>query len=155
MKRLHILAVSGKKDPAYTTLVNTFCERLSPYAKVTVEILPQKAFDSVHERDRVLRAEWQTISARIPKNSSVLLLDAKGKQYASETFAAHMEQITAHGDMVCFVLGGSLGLPEEEKKKYTTLSLSSFTMPHELALVVLLEQLYRAETISRGKQYHY
>jgi len=83
-------------------------------------------------------------------------LDPRGKQFSSEELSAHLEKLALHseGD-VAFVIGGPTGLSDEVRARAGTLwSLSRLTLPHDLAMVVMLEALYRASTISRGEPYH-
>jgi 23S rRNA (pseudouridine1915-N3)-methyltransferase len=89
-------------------------------------------------------------------NAAVIACDPVGEQLTSEAFARWMtqERERAGGDMA-FVIGGAFGLSGEVKRRaHRTLSFSAWTLPHELARLVLGEQLYRAGTIVRGEPYH-
>jgi 23S rRNA (pseudouridine1915-N3)-methyltransferase len=94
----------------------------------------------------------------VPGEAYVLALDReKGEPLASETFARRLNSLGLSGrSHVAFVLGGPLGLsPEVLDKADVVVSFGPITLPHALARVILLEQLYRAAKINRGEKYHY
>ena len=97
--------------------------------------------------------EDQSVEGRIPDDAYVVLLDSDGRQYDSVGFSEWLEQRRQSGRDLCFVVGGPFGLdlPEADHR----LSLGSLTLPHQLARVVLLEQLYRAHKILAGEPYHH
>jgi 23S rRNA (pseudouridine1915-N3)-methyltransferase len=97
--------------------------------------------------------EDEQVSRRIPKRSHVTLLSADGPQYDSVGFARVLEERRRSGLDWCFVIGGPFGLQLESPD--SKLSLGSMTLPHQLARVVLLEQLYRAHKIIAREPYHY
>jgi 23S rRNA (pseudouridine1915-N3)-methyltransferase len=97
--------------------------------------------------------EDEQVSRRIPKRSHVTLLSADGPQYDSVGFARVLEERRRSGMDWCFVIGGPFGLQLESPD--SKLSLGSMTLPHQLARVVLLEQLYRAHKIIAREPYHY
>ena len=88
-------------------------------------------------------------------NSFRVVLVIEGNQLSSPELASFLEKRAQEGREVCFIIGGPEGLPEEviEKSDYK-LSFSKLTFPHDLAMVVLLEALYRASTINAGLPYH-
>ena len=89
------------------------------------------------------------LAGSLPKNAKVVALDERGKDMTSKEFARLLTEETV------FVIGGPDGLPESVKKDTAVLlRLSSLTLPHALAQVVLLEQIYRAATILTGHPYH-
>jgi 23S rRNA (pseudouridine1915-N3)-methyltransferase len=105
----------------------------------------------------VLSAEGERILKRLPKGAYVISLDReKGKQHPSERLALKLEDLGASGrSHVAFVIGGPLGLsPDVLRRSNELWSLGSITLPHALARVVLLEQLYRAEKMHRNEKYH-
>ncbi len=98
--------------------------------------------------------EDEALERRIPSSSSVVvLLDERGTQLSSEAFAAFLEERRQGGRDVVFVIGGPYGT-ELERRDFT-LSLGPMTLPHQLARVVLLEQLFRAHKILAGEPYHH
>lgn len=91
----------------------------------------------------------------IPRGARVVALDERGREFSTAQFAARLEAWRAEGEPVAFVIGGPDGLdPELKRAASLLLRLSSFTLPHALAQVVLAEQLYRAATLLSGHPYH-
>ena len=134
--KLTILAV-GRLRPPYADDVAHYLKMLRRYASVDVVEL----------------REGEDVARRIPDRAFVVLLDAGGGQMTSEDFAAWLEARRHEGRPVCFVIGGAFGiaLPSAD----LTLSLGRMTLPHQLARVVLVEQLYRAHRILAGEPYHH
>jgi len=93
------------------------------------------------------------VERRIPERSHRVLLDARGRTYDSEAFARWLEQRRQAGRDVCFVVGGPYGTALEQVDE--RLSFGPMTLPHQLARVLLLEQLYRAHKILAGEPYHH
>ena len=97
--------------------------------------------------------EDQSVDGRIPDRTFVVLLAADGRQYDSVAFSGFLEERRQEGRDLCFVVGGPRGLDLERCD--LRLSLGPMTLPHQLARVVVLEQLYRAHKILAGEPYHY
>ena len=99
---------------------------------------------------------WDKIEDDVKLNAiGILALDEKGKSLGSVAFAKWLDQHQAQGRHVVLVIGGDDGLDEAVRARaQLTLSLSAMTMPHRLARLVLMEQLYRAFSILRGEPYH-
>jgi 23S rRNA (pseudouridine1915-N3)-methyltransferase len=134
--RLVVLAV-GRLRPPYVDDVQHYLKLLSRY--VRVEMI------EVREEERVV--------GRVPQRAFVSLLDRQGEQFDSLSFSRFLENRRQAGRDVCFVIGGPLGLQLDEVNH--RFSLGPLTLPHQLARVVLLEQLYRAHKILAGEPYHY
>ncbi len=96
----------------------------------------------------------QAIARRVPQGAFVSLLAADGQAYDSSAFSAFLEERRREGAEVAFVVGGPRGAPPLERVDHR-LSVGAWTLPHQLAWVVLLEQLYRAHKILAGEPYHY
>ena len=97
--------------------------------------------------------EDQSVEGRIPERAFVVLLDSDGRQHDSEGFARWLEQRRQSGRDLCFIVGGPRGLDLDACDE--KLSFGPMTLPHQLARVVLLEQIYRANKILAGEPYHY
>jgi 23S rRNA (pseudouridine1915-N3)-methyltransferase len=95
----------------------------------------------------------QNVDGRIPERAFVVLLAAGGREFESEEFAHWLEDRRQSGRDLCFVVGGPRGLNMDDCDM--KLSLGRMTLPHQLARVVLLEQIYRANKILAGEPYHY
>jgi 23S rRNA (pseudouridine1915-N3)-methyltransferase len=131
-----VLAV-GRLRPPYQDDVAHYRKLLSRHTKLDLI--------EVREDERVER--------RVPERAFVSLLDLGGKAYDSLQFADWLEQRRQGGKDLCFVVGGAYGLDLERCDH--KLSLGPMTLPHQLARVVLLEQLYRAHKILANEPYHY
>ena len=131
-----VLAV-GKVRPPFSDDVQHYQRLLARHARVTLI--------EVREDEQVER--------RIPERSYVSLLDAGGKEYTSEAFARWLEERRQGGRDVVFVVGGPYGTELEHCDH--KLSLGAMTLPHQLARVVLLEQLFRAHKILANEPYHH
>ena len=97
--------------------------------------------------------EDEAVERRIPARAHVILLDPRGRQLDSEAFAGWLEQRRHAGLDLCFMVGGAFGI--ELSRCDLKLSLGPMTLPHLLARVVLLEQLFRAHKILAGEPYHH
>jgi 23S rRNA (pseudouridine1915-N3)-methyltransferase len=127
----------GRVRPPYVDDVQHYQRLLARHARVTLI--------EVREDEQVQR--------RIPGRSYVSLLDAGGEEYTSEAFARWLEDRRQGGRDVCFVVGGPYGT--ELERVDHKLSLGAMTLPHQLARVVLLEQLFRAHKILANEPYHH
>jgi 23S rRNA (pseudouridine1915-N3)-methyltransferase len=134
--RYIVLAV-GKVKPPYADDVAHYERLLRRQARVDVL--------EVTDGDAVAR--------RIPERAYVSLLDDRGQAYDSEAFAGWLEERRQGGLDVCFVIGGAFGI--ELERCDHRLSLGPMTLPHQLARVVLLEQLFRAHKILANEPYHH
>lgn len=157
MYKISLIAVGKMKSGPHETLVSDYLRRLKSYAKITVHEVPEKSFRSIAEREQVLKQEAEKITTAIPEGAFVIVLDADGKALDSTAFASELDRQSEHGTReLVFVIGSALGLHDEVKKRADLrLSLSPLTFPHDLARVVLMEQLYRTMTILNKKTYHY
>jgi 23S rRNA (pseudouridine1915-N3)-methyltransferase len=94
------------------------------------------------------------VPRRIPERAFTSTLDAGGESFESERFAEWVQERRVSGRDLCFVIGGPFGGLQVDRAEHS-LSLGSMTLPHQLARVVLLEQIYRAHKIIAGEPYHY
>lgn len=100
-------------------------------------------------------AEDGHVPRRLPERAFVSLLEIGGEQLDSIRFSRFLEERRASGRDLCFVIGGPFGLGVELARVDHRLSLGAITLPHQLARVVLLEQVYRGHKILAGEPYHY
>jgi 23S rRNA (pseudouridine1915-N3)-methyltransferase len=133
-------------------LTNEYLKRLKPYARLKMIELEAVPF-SEKMRDKAKEFEGEKIENFLNKNSGavVYLLAERGESFDSYKLATWLEKKSP----LILVLGGALGFSDLLYKKYPCLSLSPLTFPHELARVLILEQVYRAATILQKKNYHY
>ena len=156
IRRATILAVGRLKGWAAEGS-DDYLKRLRRYFPVEVVEVPEEDLNR-RSSGEVLSAEAAKLLKRLPDDAHVVVLDReKGRSFSSEDLATRLENLGLSGNSsVAFVLGGPLGLaPEVLQRADTRLSFGKITLPHALARVVLLEQLYRAAKISRGEKYHY
>jgi 23S rRNA (pseudouridine1915-N3)-methyltransferase len=105
--------------------------------------------------DLVREREGERLLAALPTGAQIVACDVIGKSMTSEQFAAWLQKLREQARDVGIVIGGAYGLGDVVRQRATTnLSLAPWTLPHELARLVLAEQLYRAGTIGRGEPYH-
>lgn len=151
-----IVAVGKLKERFWADACAEYLKRLQPYAKTTVKEIPDVDPARAGGVDAAREREGAAIVAAIPPSSHVLLLAIEGKQHSSVSLSKRIDAL-ALGDTsdLSFVIGGSDGVSAAVRERANeTLSFGPITLPHNLARVVLLEQLYRAQKISRGEPYH-
>lgn len=151
--RVAILAV-GTPGAPLADPIRTYGERAARYFDLeTIEVPP--APGSL-PRDRAMREEAEALRARLPDGLESFGLTRTGKGLTSSGLARYLGELRSYGRPgAAFVLGGPHGLaPELLEAMDRRLSLSPMTLPHQMARLVLLEQLYRAGTILRGEPYH-
>ncbi len=155
MFKLKIIALGKFKEKAYRELEAEFLKRLSPFAKIKVVEIAEEAYRKNDDIERVKQKEAEKIIKQLPENGVVMLLEEKGTPRNSLEFAQFLERIGSLGKELVFVIGSGVGL-HESLKRYSnySVSLSPLTFPHNMARVILEEQLYRACTILARKEYH-
>jgi 23S rRNA (pseudouridine1915-N3)-methyltransferase len=134
--RITVLAV-GRLRPPFADDVQHYQKLLAGHARLELVELREDA----------------KVAGRIPERAHVVLLDTGGREMSSEQLARWLEDRRQSGLDLCFVVGGPRGLTLDRCD--TKLSFGPMTLPHQLARVVLLEQLYRAHKILAGEPYHY
>lgn len=159
MLTVTVIAVGKLKERYLTDACAEYIKRLGAYCRIrVVEVeeyrLPQNPSEA--QIAAGIEAEGREILGRIPAGSYLIPLCIEGKELTSEELSRTLDQAAVNGkSAVTLLIGGSYGLWEELKKKGDLrLSMSRMTFPHQLARVMLLEQLYRAMTISHGQKYH-
>ena len=152
--RLTIIAVGRLKERYWREAADEYLKRLGPYATVRAVEIDDR--DSGRDQSRALAEEGADILRAIPEGAHVITLEIGGKQRSSEQFAARLAELALDGrSSVAFVVGGSVGLSADVLKRADErMSFGAMTLPHNMARVVLLEQIYRAFRINRGEPYH-
>ncbi len=155
-----ILCVGKMKEKPYRQMADEYLKRLGRYGKyeeIEIPDLPEPASGSSEALEEQLKAkEGEAILAKIRPGDRVIALTIGGKRRSSEELAKHIEEMKTGGvSRFVFIIGGSLGLGRNVLARADEeLSMSLMTFPHQLARVMLLEQLYRAEKINAGERYH-
>jgi 23S rRNA (pseudouridine1915-N3)-methyltransferase len=156
IRRCTLVSV-GKPKGWAAEATKDYASRLRRYFPVNVFEVAEEDMNRRSHED-VLSTEGERILKRLPKEAYVISLDReKGKQHPSERLALKLEDLGASGrSHVAFVIGGPLGLsPDVLRRSNELWSFGNVTLPHALARVVLLEQLYRAAKIYRNEKYHW
>lgn len=152
--RVMIVAVGRPRDAAIRTAIEVYEKRVRRYWPLEVhEVREEPA--RAGSTDVVLGREGERLAAKLPANGTVVACDASGAGMRSEEFAAWLQGERERARDVAFVIGGAFGLSRDVRARASReLALAPWTLPHELARLVLAEQLYRAGTIVRGEPYH-
>lgn len=150
MKDLHLIVVGKLGDREIETLEKDYFKRITT-PKLTIHEVKAHAEDLNKEAKEVL-AKISDISKN--ENPHIVLLTEKGKQYDSVAFSKWLSSLYERNTVI-FIIGGASGHGEEViKKSHSKLSLSELTYPHKLARLLLVEQIYRAQTIKAGHPYN-
>ncbi len=138
--KIRVLAVGKLKEAHYRDAVDEYLGRLRHYATI----------EEVEVRDDA------ALKKAIPPRAHVVALTIDGKPRSSEELAARIEELAGRVNELAFIIGGADGIPADVvAQAHEKLSLSRMTLPHRLARLVLVEQLYRAMTIRKGEPYHH
>lgn len=151
--RISILAIGKFDNSPYQALFKDFAKRL----KWKVELKELEAKNTKNQNpEQTKETEGNIIIQNLRSGTKLIALDEHGKDFTSQTFAKFIADSALRGDSdLTFVIGGANGLsPEILKKSSMQICLGKMTLPHMLARVVLIEQIYRAETIISGHPYH-
>ena len=153
-----VLCVGKLREKAYRQMADEYLKRLGRFGKyeeIEVPDLPENTGSPALE-EQVKTREGEALLARIRPGDRVIALTIPGRQADSPELAEHLRALRNGGvSRIVFVIGGSLGLGKNVLARADEeLSMSRMTFPHQLARVMLLEQLYRAEKIGAGERYH-
>lgn len=155
--KLTILCMGRTREPFIREGVEKYSRFLKHYADLDIRELKEEKIQDLKQAPAIRKREAERIFKALPSGALMISLDERGEEFTSHEFAAWLKSALESGSReIVFVLGGALGLDEQVTagaKK--VLALSRWTFTHEMARLVLLEQLYRAFTIITGKTYHY
>lgn len=156
MLHVTVIAVGKLKERFWAQACDEYLKRLRPYAAVEVRELADVDPAKAGGEAKAVQQESQAILAAIPEGAVTFLLDIGGKLVTSEGLAEALEGCSLVGESrLCFIVGGSCGVSDDVRRKAQhRISLGRITLPHNLARVVLLEQLYRAFKIIKREPYH-
>lgn len=155
MTRLNLVCLGKLKESYWREAEAEYLKRLQPWAKIEIKELKEESFNEKDRPETVKKKEAEKILAALPKGGAIVALDESGKKMDSVSLAKTIEQYNNQGH-INIIIGGPLGLDESILARADlVLSLSPLTFTHQLARVVLWEQIYRALMISKGKKYHY
>lgn len=160
MLNISIICIGKIKENYLKDAINEYSKRLSKFCNLKItelqdEKLPTKINGSII--NEIKNKECDKIIDAIKKDSYVICLDLKGKEYLSEDFSKKIENIALNfNSSITFIIGGTLGLNEKVLSLASEkICFSKMTFPHQLIRVFLLEQLFRAFKISNNETYHW
>lgn len=149
---ISILSIGKKHEDWVASGLERYQKRLARPYDVTWELLPHSSL----EGDRAREEESHRILHRIDDRSYVILLDETGKQLDSPGLSQQLEAQFTYGKSITFIIGGAYGVTEQLQARADYIwSLSPLVFPHQLVRLILIEQLYRAQEIARGGNYHH
>ncbi len=159
MININIICIGKLKEDYLRMACAEYEKRLGAFCKLKItELAPARLPENPNETqiNTALADESERILAKISQNEAVFALCIEGKELSSEQLSAEIEKLAVSGfGSLCFIIGGSHGLsPEVKRRANFRLSMSPMTFPHQLARVMLLEQIYRSFMISSGGKYH-
>lgn len=153
--RLRVIAVGTRMPEWVDAACNEYVRRLRGHWRLELQELPSASRRESGAADSAKNAEAARILALLKPRDYVAALDERGSERGSVEFAHWLEQRRASGKDLCFIIGGADGLGEALLARADSrCSLSRLTLPHALARLLLVEQLYRASTLLAGHPYH-
>ena len=151
---IKILCLGKSKKKYIENGVNEYLKRLTKYSHIKFEILPDVKLTKTINIEIVKEKEAVIIEKHISENSLIICLDEHGKQLTSLEFSVFLNKINQKN--IIFIIGGIYGISSRIiQKADLILSFSHFTFTHQMIRLLLIEQIYRAFTIIKGKKYHY
>ena len=156
---VNIICVGKLREKFFADAAEEYLKRLKRIMPVTVIELPDEpepAQPSEKLNEAVMKREGEKILAKIGQQDYVIAMCIDGKQFESPELAKKLQVLFTQGKShITFLIGGSLGIhPDVLKRANERMSMSRMTFPHQLARVMLLEQLFRAAKINAGERYH-
>lgn len=159
MLNVSVICIGKLKEKYLTDACAEYAKRLSAFCKLNIIELPESRLpDDPSDKliEQCLAKEGEQILSKIPKDAYVIPMCIEGKMLSSPELSEKMAAVPVMGkSQIVFVIGGSFGLSDAVKKRGDLrLSMSPMTFPHQLARVMLLEQVYRGFMIGSGGKYH-
>jgi 23S rRNA (pseudouridine1915-N3)-methyltransferase len=152
--KLVIVAVGQRVPDWAQTAWDDYAKRFPPELKVELKAVKTEPRGS-KTLDTLLAAERERIEAAIPKNARVVALDERGTNLTTKALALRLTDWQLGGDDVALIIGGPDGLQSAFRQAaHERIRLSDLTLPHAMARVLLIEQLYRAWSVNAGHPYH-
>ena len=159
MLSIKIICVGKLSQKWFADGFEEYRKRLTAFDKVTVNEIPEYRIteDNESSRSEAVRREGEAILRYLKADGRAVkaALCIEGKQFSSEDLAQLLENTRQEASKIIFVIGGSAGLSDDVKRECSIkMSMSRMTFPHQMARMILAEQLYRAESIIAGMKYH-
>ena len=146
--KINLVTIGKLKEKFLVEGVEEYLRRIKNFAKVDVREISEC---------RTVDEEGKKLLAQVPRESFLIVLDVAGVELTSEQLAEKISALTLRGvSDITFLIGGAFGLSDEVRKAANfRLSLSQMTFTHQMARLIIVEQIYRAFKINRGEPYHY
>lgn len=156
---IKLICVGTLKEKFFKDAINEYTKRLKPFCNFEICEIPEYKLGKNFSKKDIINAlenEKDKILSLIPKNTYIVSLCVEGKSLNSLELAQKIENISLNGrSSIAFIIGSSFGLSENLKRvSDLCLSMSNLTFPHQLARVILIEQIYRSFQILNGTKYH-
>ncbi len=152
--KLVIVAVGQRVPDWAQTAWDDYAKRFPPELKIELKAVKTEPRGS-KTLETLLAAERERIQAAIPKNTRIVALDERGTNLTTKALAQRLQDWQLGGDDVALIIGGPDGLePAFRQAAHERVRLSDLTLPHAMARVLLIEQLYRAWSVNAGHPYH-
>lgn len=153
--KLHVLAVGDRMPRWVSDACADYQQRFPPHCALGIEAVPVPRRGRNPDLPGLKDREWRALSACIPRGARIVVLDSNGRAHDTGTLARKLDAWLHEGRDIAFLIGGPDGLaPAALEAADESWSLSSLTLPHGLARVVVVEQLYRALSILADHPYH-
>ena len=156
--KVTVIGVGRLKEKYWQLAIDEYSKRLSKFCKLNILELPDKKIpDKTNSsiENEIKNIESENVINHLKKDTYVICLDLKVKQFSSEEFAQDIQDISMLHSNITFIIGGSLGMSEKLLNLANQkICFSKMTFPHQLIRVFLLEQIYRAFKIINGENYH-
>lgn len=155
--RISILCIGRTREGYLQEGITKYLRYLKPYAPTELRELREQKVRDLRDAPQVRLREAEAVRKAVRTGAHVVAMDERGRELTSHEFALFLNGALESGTKdMAFVIGGAMGLDESVTRgANTVLAMSRWTLTHEMARLVLLEQLYRAFTIIKGKTYHY
>lgn len=146
--KINLITVGKLKEKFLVDGVTEYLKRIKIFAKIEVKEISEC---------RTVEEEGAKLLAQVPRDSFLIVLDVVGVELTSEELAEKISELNLRGvSDITFLIGGAFGLSEEVRRAANfRLSLSKMTFTHQMARLIIVEQIYRAFKINRGEPYHY
>ena len=146
--KINLVTVGKLKEKFLVEGVNEYLKRIKIFSRVDVKEISEC---------RTVDEEGKKLLAQVPRDSFLIVLDVSGNEFSSEELAEKISELTLRGVVdITFLIGGAFGLSDEVRRAADLrLSLSRMTFTHQMARLIIVEQIYRAFKINRGEPYHY
>ena len=146
---IKLICVGKIKETYLKDAIEEYSKRISKFAKLNIIEVKDEKLEIVKDK------EFKEILKYISSNDYVIYFDLNGKEYDSPSLAKHVDDLISQGKNLTFIIGGSYGFSKNYNCiKNEKIKLSNLTFPHQLARVIVLEQLYRCFKINNNESYH-